>query len=375
MELQNKLGFGLMRLPKLGEGDDAVIDIETVKQMIDRFMQCGFTYFDTAWMYCKFKSECAAKEALVDRYPRDSFTLTDKLHCSFFKTPEERDEVFAQQFVKTGVEYFDYYLLHDVNRRSFKRFESADCYNWLKKQKEDGRVRHIGFSFHDGPDILDEVLTAWPEMEYVQLQLNYLDWDSAGVRSHECYDVAVKHGKKVIVMEPVKGGSLAQLSPAAEKLMRDYAPDASISSWAIRFAASREHVFKVLSGMSTVEQVLDNTSYMSDFAPLNAEEEEIVQKVVAILKEESAIACTGCSYCTTECPKNIAIPKYFSLYNADLKEVDSKGWKPQSEYYGNLCKEYGAAGDCIGCGACEEICPQHLPVREYLKTIKWHFGK
>ncbi len=371
----NKLGFGLMRLPRIDNVEGGEVDVELVKALVDKFISRGFTYFDTAWMYCNFTSECVAKQAIVDRYPRDAFTLTDKLHAAYFKTEEERDAIFAEQIKKTGVDFFDYYLLHDVNRRSFKKFERLNCYSFIKEKKAQGFAKHIGFSFHDGPELLEEVLTAWPEMEYVQLQLNYVDWDSAGVRSHECYDVAVKHGKRVIVMEPVKGGTLAALSPDAEKILRDYAPEASLPSWAIRFAASNEAVFKVLSGMSNMDQVLDNTSYMADFKPLNAEERACIDKVVGVIRDESRIACTGCSYCTAGCPQNITIPRYFSLFNADLQEIDSKGWKPQVEYYDNLCKEFGAAGDCIECGACEEICPQHLPVRKYLKQVKEHFGK
>lgn len=370
-----KLGFGMMRLPLLDKNDEGSIDIELTKKMVDAFLERGFTYFDTAWMYCDFKSEEAVKAALVDRHARDSFTLTTKLHASYVHSLEDRDKIFNEQRRKTGVEYFDYYLLHDVNVHSIETYRRYDCYEWLKAKKAEGLVRHIAFSFHDGADFLDEVLTEWPEIEYVQLQLNYLDWDSAGVQSRRCYETAVKHGKKVIVMEPVKGGTLAKLPEGVEKMLRAYAPEASPASWAIRFAASCPEVFMVLSGMSDMAQMLDNTGYMQDFKPLNDEERAIIKSAVDAINANIAIPCTGCSYCTEGCPMNIAIPRYFSLYNAEMQESKDKDWTPHGEYYYNLGKNFGKASDCIGCGHCESICPQHLPIREYLKDVAAHFEK
>lgn len=370
-----KLGFGLMRLPLTNPDEASSIDVEQVKEMVDAFIQNGFTYFDTAWMYCGFQSECAAKEALVDRYPRDSYTLADKLHAGYIKTREDRDKIFNEQLRKTGVEYFDYYLLHDIGVDHYKIYQELDCFTWLKEKKEQGLVRHIGFSFHDSAKMLDQVLTEHPEVEFVQLQLNYLDWDSEGVQSRKCYETAVKHGKPVIVMEPVKGGTLAKVPERAERMFKEYHPDMSVPSWAIRFAASNEHVMMVLSGMSNMEQLQDNMSYMADFQPLNEEEQEIIRKAVEIINSGIEIPCTGCSYCTEGCPQNIAIPKYFSLYNADLQECEEKGWKPQGEYYDRLTKTFGKASDCVECGQCESVCPQHLPVIRHLKEVAARFEK
>ena len=370
-----KLGFGLMRLPLTNPDEASSIDVEQVKDMVDAFIENGFTYFDTAWMYCGFQSECAAKEALVDRYPRDSYTLADKLHAGYIKTREDRDKIFNEQLRKTGVEYFDYYLLHDIGVDHYKIYQELDCFTWLKEKKEQGLVRHIGFSFHDSAKMLDQVLTEHPEVEFVQLQLNYLDWDSEGVQSRKCYETAVKHGKPVIVMEPVKGGTLAKVPERAERMFKEYHPDMSVPSWAIRFAASNEHVMMVLSGMSNMEQLQDNMSYMADFQPLNEEEQEIIRKAVEIINSGIEIPCTGCSYCTEGCPQNIAIPEYFSLYNADLQECEEKGWKPQGEYYDRLTKTFGKASDCVECGQCESVCPQHLPVIRHLKEVAARFEK
>ncbi len=368
-----KLGFGLMRLPMKEDGENSVIDIELVKSMVDKFIERGFTYFDTAWMYCNFKSEDAVYEALVKRHARNTFTLATKLHAGFIKTKEDRDKIFNEQLRKTGAGFFDYYLLHDVGEDHYKVYNALDCFSWLADKKKQGLVKHMGFSFHDNAKLLDRVLTEHPEMEFVQLQLNYLDWDSAGVQSHKCYEIASKHGKPVIVMEPVKGGTLANVPETVKKMFKDYEPEMSVPSWAIRFAASRKNVFMVLSGMSNMEQLLDNTGFMSDFKPLDEKEEEIVAKAVQEINSNIAIPCTGCSYCAPGCPMHIAIPKYFSLYNADLQEIKGKDWTPQGEYYDRLTINYGKASDCIGCGQCESVCPQHLEIINGLKKVARHF--
>lgn len=372
---KQKFGFGLMRLPLTNPDDGGSIDLEETKKMVDTFLEKGFTYFDTAWMYCNFKSENAAKDALVDRHPRDSFTLADKLHAGFLKTKEDRDAIFNEQMRKTGVTYFDYYLLHDMGVDHYEIYKKLDCFNWIQQKKADGLVKHIGFSFHDNAEVLDRILTEHPEMEFVQLQLNYLDWDSEGVQSRKCYEVATKHGKPVIVMEPVKGGTLANVPEQVAESFKAYHPDMSIPSWAIRFAASQPNVKMVLSGMSNREQLLDNTGYMADFQPLNDEEMALVKKAVDVINGNIAIPCTGCSYCTDGCPMSIAIPKYFSLYNADLQEAKEKGWTPQGEYYDRLTQSFGKASDCVQCGQCEGVCPQHLPIIENLKKVAAYFEK
>lgn len=368
-----KLGFGLMRLPRLDPNDEGSIDLEQTKQMVDTFLQRGFTYFDTAWMYCAFKSENAVKDALTSRHPRESYTLATKLHAAYIHSLDDRDAIFNTQREKTGVEYFDYYLLHDVGVEHYEIYKKYDCFAWIAEKKRQGLIKHMGFSFHDTAEVLDKILTEHPEMEFVQLQINYLDWDSEGVQSRKCYEVATKHGKPVIVMEPVKGGTLAKLPAAAEALLRQADPGASIPSWAVRFAASLPNVKMVLSGMSSTEQLLDNTGYMQDFAPLTQQEQAVIAQAVGIINASIAIPCTGCAYCTEGCPMHIAIPKYFSLYNAEMQELKEKDFTSQGTYYDNLTLKFGKASDCIACGQCESVCPQHLPIIENLKRVAKQF--
>lgn len=370
-----KLGFGLMRLPLLDPADPTSIDLEQMKSMVDTFIAEGFTYFDTAWMYHNFTSENYVRQALTERHPRESYTLADKLHVDFVKTKEDRDAVFNEQCRKTGVSYFDYYLLHDMGVDHYQKATELDCFTWLSDKKAQGLVKHMGFSFHDSAEVLDRILTEHPEVEFVQLQLNYIDWESAGVQSRKCYEVACKHGKKVVVMEPVKGGTLAFIPAAAKKLFKGYDPNASIPSWAIRFAASLDNVMVVLSGMSNREQMQDNISYMKNFKPLSDEERALVFKATDAINAGITVPCTGCSYCTTGCPQRINIPQCFSLYNADLQEYEGKDWKPQAEYYTRMTKTRGKASDCIACGQCEGICPQHLHIIDELKNVAKHFEK
>lgn len=362
-----KLGFGLMRLPLTDANDKGSIDVEETKKMVDAFIEQGFTYFDTAWMYCAFKSENAVKEALTDRYPRDRYTLTTKLHASYLKKKEDRDRIFEEQRQKTGVEYFDYYLIHAIDQELYSIYNEMDCFNWLMEKKKQGLVKHIGFSYHDSAEFLDQVLTEHPEMEFVQLQMNYLDWESAEVQSRKCYEVASKHGKPVIVMEPVKGGTLADVPVEVRESFAAYHPDLSVPSWAIRFVASLDNVAMVLSGMSNMEQLMDNISYMKEFVPMNAEEIELVHKAAEMIKDSIAIPCTGCSYCTEGCPMQIAIPDLFRVYNkskrGEISDVEA------DEEYRQLTEPGGKARECLACGQCQVACPQHLEIINYLKDV------
>ena len=362
-----KLGFGLMRLPLTDANDKGSIDIEALKEMVDTFIEQGFTYFDTAWMYCAFKSENAVKEALTDRYPRDRYTLTTKLHASYLKAKEDRDRIFEEQRQKTGVDYFDYYLIHAIDQELYSIYNEMDCFNWLIEKKKQGLVKHIGFSYHDSAEFLDQVLTEHPEMEFVQLQMNYLDWESAEVQSRKCYEVAIKHGKPVIVMEPVKGGTLADVPAEVRESFAAYHPDLSVPSWAIRFVASLDNVAMVLSGMSNMEQLMDNISYMKEFVPMNAEETELVHKAAEMIKDSIAIPCTGCSYCTEGCPMQIAIPDLFRVYNkskrGEITDVEA------NEEYQQLTESGGKARECLSCGQCQVACPQHLEIINYLKDV------
>lgn len=362
-----KLGFGLMRLPMNGQQ----VDIEKTKQMVDEFMTRGFTYFDTAWMYCNSKSESAIKECLVDRYPRDSYTLTTKLPSYEIKSFEDRDRVFNEQKRRTGLDYFDYYWLHAVSHETIEAFDKWNCWDFIKEKKEKGEVKHIGFSFHDSAQMLDDLLNKHPEIEYVQLQLNYLDWLSDSVQSKACYEVCVKHNKPVIVMEPVRGGSLVKLPDEATKLFKDSEPNMSTASWAIRFAASLENVYMVLSGMTTFDQLKDNLSYMEDFKPLTPEQTDLCLQAAEIIKKYVIIPCTGCSYCTSVCPMQIEIPKYFAVYNADKQ--NGEGSKQHLDEYESLKNSSTPISECLKCGACKNICPQHLKVFDFLEKVKDYY--
>lgn len=372
--MAKNFGFGLMRLPKTNPDDPTSIDIEQVKKMVDLFLEKGFTYFDTAWMYHNFASETAIKAALVERHPRDSYTLATKLHVNYVKKAEDRDEIFNTQRQKTGVDYFDYYLLHALSSDNIAKYEEFDCFDWILDKKAQGLVKHAGFSYHDGPELLDEILTKHPQMDFVQLQINYLDWEDRQVRSRACYEVAQKHGKPVVIMEPVKGGTLASVPQDVEQLFKEHEPNLSVASWAVRFAASQPGVMMVLSGMSSLEQMQDNLSYMENFKPLTAEELALCAKAAEMIRKQIAIPCTACSYCTDGCPKHIAIPQYFALFNEDMREkLDDKAWAANLARYKELDQQFGKADDCIACGHCEKVCPQHLPIIESLKKVAKHY--
>lgn len=359
-----KLGFGLMRLPKL---DDDTIDVEQTKKMVDLFMDAGFTYFDTAWAYAG--SEDAIRQALVERYPREKFQLATKnaawIGC---KTKEDATAQFETSLKQTGAGYFDFYLLHNLGEMRTKYFNDFDLWSWVQEKKAQGLIKHVGFSFHSTPEELEEILTAHPEMEFVQLQINYADWENPAVQSRACYEVARKHGKPVVIMEPVKGGMLATPPESVEKILKDAEPDASAASWAVRFAANLEGVITVLSGMSNVEQMQDNLSYMKKFDGLSEKEKETLNKAQEELNKIPLIPCTTCNYCAKVCPKEIGISGSFTAMNY----LTLYGSKPQALHQENwLVGGHGrkSATECVKCGKCEEVCPQHIKIRDELEKV------
>lgn len=364
--MTDKFGFGLMRLPV----KDDQIDIEELSKMVDTYMENGFNYFDTAHGYMQKRSEGAIKEALVKRYPRDSYILTDKLSVHFFNTEEEIRPLFELQLQNTGVEYFDYYLMHAQDRSIYKHFERCNAYKIAKELKEEGKIKHIGISFHDTADVLETILKEHPEIEVVQIQFNYVDYYDNGVQSKAVYEMCRKYNKPVLIMEPIKGGALVRL-PDNAKAVLDNIGSGSYASYALRFAASFEGVFKVLSGMGTLEQMQDNIRFMKDVKPLTEEEFKAVKEVRDILTSLGGISCTACRYCTDGCPMNISIPDLFACYNAKKQFGD---WN-SDYYYGVHTKNKGKASQCIGCGQCEGVCPQHLPIIEHLVEVANTFEK
>lgn len=354
-----KLGFGMMRLPKKG----LFTDIEQVKQMVDLFLEAGFTYFDTAYIYPG--SEAATKKALVDRYPREAYTLATKLNAYMMAANEKAaKKQFYTSLERTGAGYFDYYLLHALMENNYRKYEKYHIWEFVKEQKEKGLIKHIGFSFHADPALLDQLLTEHPEVDFVQLQINYADWENPSVASRANYEMARKHGKSIVVMEPVKGGKLANPPEEVRRLFQEYHPEMSFASWAIRFVASLDGIITVLSGMSNTAQMKDNLSYMKNFQPLNIEEQKIIQQAQRIMGNSQTIPCTSCHYCTKGCPKQIPIPEIFSAMNKQL----GNGQRAEAlSDYQQAVEEGGRASDCIGCGQCERACPQHIPVIEQLK--------
>lgn len=367
-----KLGFGFMRLPLIDKDDQTSFDYATLNKLVETFIEKGFTYFDTAYVYHNYRSEEAVREALVKRHSREDFQLATKLPLRDLKSVADMELIFNEQLSNCGVEYFDYYLLHNIGPSTYKKTCELDSFGFGMRKKQEGKIKYFGFSFHDTPELLDKILTEHPEMDFVQLQINYIDWDNPGIQSRRCFKVAQKHKKPIIVMEPCKGGNLARVPEKAERLMKGYNPAASIPSWAIRFAASQEGVIMVLSGMNTLEQMLDNTSYMADFKPLNEEEYKIIKQAVEIINENTAIPCTTCRYCEKGCPMNIAIPDYFALYNSSKRAVTTN-ISSQFVYYLNLSATHGKAGDCIDCKQCESACPQHLKITDLLKDVSATF--
>ena len=360
-----KLGFGLMRLPKLESGE---IDVPQVCAMVDKFIEAGGTYFDTAYVYGNGASENAIRQALVERYPRESYTLATKLNAWMQCDDEESaKQQFYTSLERSGAGYFDYYLLHAIMRNNYTKYDEYHLWDFMKEQKEKGLIRYEGFSFHGDPDLLDELLTAHPEVDFIQLQINYADWENPGVAAHKCWEVARKHGVSITVMEPLKGGALVNPAPNVRAIFEEADHGASMASWGIRYVASKDGIITVLSGMSTLEQMEDNLSYMRDFKPLTEEEEKVIARVQEELNKDQSIKCTACHYCTDGCPMNIAIPEIFAVKNR-------QGDKPVSfntrQEYSIATANKGKASDCVECGQCEGACPQHLPIITLLKDCR-----
>ncbi len=359
--IKKNFGFGCMRLPMVGDK----VDLQQVCRMVDLFLARGFNYFDTAHGYISEQSETALRTCLTSRHDRSEYVLTNKLSESYFKTEEDIRPLFQKQLEACGVAYFDFYLMHAQRARNFGHFKACRAYETALELKAEGKIRHLGISFHDTPQVLEQILTEYPQVEVVQLQFNYLDMEDPTVQSRGCYEVCRRHGKPVIIMEPVKGGSLVNLPEKAEGILRDL-QGGSAASYAIRYAAGFPGVMMVLSGMSNMEQMLDNTGFMQSFQPLDDREQEAVARVVEVFRSMSLIPCTGCRYCVDGCPQGIRIPDLLAVPNAQAlhPKWDAAG------YYRQLTASASApAGSCVGCGQCEEICPQHLPIRSHLEKL------
>ena len=356
-----KLGFGMMRLPE----KDGKIDREQVCRMVDMYMEAGMNYFDTAYVYHGGRSEIAAREALVKRWPRDSFMLATKLPAWEIKKPEDVERIFNEQLDRAGVEYFDFYLLHSIEDGSnYDTYEKYDCFDWCMKRKAEGKIHHFGFSYHGSPELLVKILDKHPEVEFVQIQYNFLDRTNPVVRSQELYQILSSRNIPIIVMEPVRGGMLANMPPEIEAKYKAKNPDRSVASWALRFVGSQPGVMTILSGMSNEQQMSDNIGTFKDFEPLSDDEFAIIDEVTNELLSMPQIGCTACKYCCDGCPMSISIPDVFRTVNT-LRRYPND-WRSRN-FYSGVVQRGGKASDCIGCGQCESVCPQHLPIIELMK--------
>ena len=368
--IMTKLGMGMMRLPLVDENDQTSIDMEQVNKMVDLYVDAGFNCFDTAFVYHDGVGEAAFRESVVKRYPRDSFKISTKLPLFVINEESQLEPLFAQQLENCGVDYFDYYMLHNVSGFTENAWKNVDLYSFIQKKKEEGYIKHIGISTHGNAEFLEEILFEHPELEFVLLQINYLDWDDEGIDSRKCWEVARKYNKKVMIMEPYKGGFLADVPQEAEKLMKDYNPDRSVVSWAMRFVANIDDVCVVYTGASNFEQLESTIDEFKNADPLNDEEIEILREVSDIINSNITVDCTKCRYCVDACTEEIDIAKVFDLYNKH-KMLEKEDWTQFGNAYLNYSKlpDVGIASDCIECEACIEECPQSINIPEVLKDV------
>lgn len=368
-----KMGFGMMRLPQTDKNDFSNVDQEQVNKMADKFIEAGYTYFDTAYPYHDGNSEVALRKAVVERYPRDSFVIADKLPLFAITKEEQLEPIFQEQLERCGVDYFDYYLLHNASGFSEAGFIGVNSFEFAIQKKKEGKIKHLGLSSHANAEYIENLLKKYPEMEFIQLQINYLDWENEGVEARKCYEVARKYELPIVIMEPLKGGFLANLPEEAQKLMEQYNDDKPVA-WALKYDASLEGVFMVLSGASSLEQMEENIEIFENFEPITEEQQEIIDKVVKIINSQITVPCTKCKYCINACPKNINIPKLFDWYNnqkienVDIFTAVGNAYVNYSKIEGN-----GIASDCISCGLCEKECPQHIKIPEVMKDVKETF--
>lgn len=367
------MGFGMMRLPQTDKNDFSNVDQEQVNKMADKFIEAGYTYFDTAYPYHDGNSEVALRKAVVERYPRDSFVIADKLPLFAITKEEQLEPIFQEQLERCGVDYFDYYLLHNASGFSEAGFIGVNSFEFAIQKKKEGKIKHLGLSSHANAEYIENLLKKYPEMEFIQLQINYLDWENEGVEARKCYEVARKYELPIVIMEPLKGGFLANLPEEAQKLMKQYNDDKPVA-WALKYDASLEGVFMVLSGASSLEQMEENIEIFENFEPITEEQQEIIDKVVKIINSQITVPCTKCKYCINACPKNINIPKLFDWYNnqkienVDIFTAVGNAYVNYSKIEGN-----GIASDCISCGLCEKECPQHIKIPEVMKDVKETF--
>ena len=365
-----QLGMGMMRLPLKDENDQTSIDMDQVNEMVDAYMDAGFNYFDTAYVYHEGVGESAFRKSVVERYPRESFKIATKLPLFIITEESQLEPIFEEQLKNCGVDYFDYYMLHNVSGFTETAWKNVDLYSFIEKKQEEGKIKHIGLSTHGNAEFLEELLVEHPKIEFVLLQINYLDWNDEGIESRECLEVARKYNKKVMIMEPYKGGFLADIPDEAEKIMKEYNPDKSVVSWAMRFVATLDDVDVVLTGASNLEQLESNIYEFKNAEPLNEEELEILKEVSEIINSNITVDCTKCRYCVESCPEEIDIAKVFDLYNKH-KILEKDDWTQFGNAYLNYSKldGVGLASDCIECESCIEECPQQINIPEFLKDV------